>query len=350
MAAPPNVQHAASLESFRYETWLHLLRCRELRLISVWHPSFLTLLLDALPACWEKLLREIAGGTGRSLVPLPARADELRVLGPLEPAALWPELRLISCWGDGSAALGLADLQQRFPNALFQAKGLMATEAFVTLPFRGQYPLAIQSHFYEFMDVAGKTHPVEALHEGEEYEVVVTTAGGLWRYRLGDRVRVAGWVDKTPSLKFLGRAKNVSDLFGEKLCEPFVAEVLGELFKSGAPRFALLAPDEDETGYRYTLYVEGTVHPQWAGALDRALRRNPHYAYCRDLGQLLPVRVFSISGRGFETFAARQAEQGARLGDIKPAMHSGAAGWSNIFQGVYMEPTGPIRATVKLDR
>ena len=33
--------------------------------------------------------------------------------------------------------------------------------------------------------------PVEALREGEEYEVVVTTAGGLWRYRLGDRVRVA---------------------------------------------------------------------------------------------------------------------------------------------------------------
>jgi hypothetical protein len=219
---------------------------------------------------------------------------------------------------------------------LVQAKGLIATEAFVTLPFSGQYPLAIRSHFFEFIDSAGNVFPVEALHEGEEYEVVVTTGGGLWRHRLRDRVLVTGWMAKTPSLKFLDRAGNVSDRFGEKLSEPFVAEVLREMFRFETPHFALLAPDEDETGCRYTLYVEGAAHPHWAAMLDQALRRNPNYAYCRDLGQLLPVRVFTISGRSFEIFATRQAAHGARLGDIKASALCSKSGWSNTFPGSYM--------------
>ena len=140
--------------------------------------------------------------------------------------------------------------------------------------------------------------PVEALREGDEYEVVVTTAGGLWRYRLGDRVCVTDWAEKTPSLRFLGRSGNVSDRFGEKLSEPFVAEALDKVFGCETPRFAMLAPDEDHAGCRYTLYVEGMARAHWAESLDHELRRNPHYAYCRDIGQLIPVGLFVIAERG----------------------------------------------------
>jgi hypothetical protein len=83
-------------------------------------------------------------------------------------------------------------------------------------------------------------------------------------------------------------------------------------------------------------YVEGTPPIYLAETLDRALRRNPHYTYCRDLGQLLPVRLFAIAERGYETFAKQQAEQGARLGDIKPTTFSRMPGWSNIFLGTYV--------------
>ena len=331
MAVPPAVQHAGSLEAFRYKTLLDLLRCRELRLISVWHPSFLTLLLDALPAHWEKLLNDVADGTGRSLVPLPRRAHELQAADPHRPATLWPQLRVISCWGDGAASLAATDLGRRFPNLWLQPKGLTATEAFVTLPWGGQYPLAIESHFFEFIDSQGRVLPVEGLRAGDEYEIVVTTSGGLWRCRLGDRVRVTGWAGKTPSLKFLGRTGDVSDRFGEKLSEPFVAEALREVFGGETPRFAMLAPHEDDTGCRYTLYIEGTARLHWAEALDHELRRNPHYAYCRDIGQLLPISVFVIAERGFETYAKRQAAQGTRLGDIKPTALCPASGWSNTF-------------------
>jgi GH3 auxin-responsive promoter len=330
MAVPSGVQRAGSLEEFRRKTLLHLLRCRDLRLISVWHPSFLALLLDSLPDCWDELIAEIADGS-TNWAAAPRRAAELRSADPCRPESIWPALRLISCWGDGVAELGAADLRRRFPKVLFQPKGLLATEAVVTLPFNDLHPLAITSHFFEFIDDAGRVLPVEAVSEGHEYEIVVTTAGGLWRYRLGDRVLVTTWLEKTPSLKFLGRTGNISDRFGEKLSEPFVADALNRVFGSLPPRFALLAPDEDDKGCRYTLYVEGQTQPHWAESLDRELRDNPHYAYCRDLGQLLPVGLFVIAEKGFETFARRQAAEGARLGDIKPAALCQTSGWSTIF-------------------
>jgi hypothetical protein len=327
MAVPTSVSCAKSLDAFRYETLLHLIRCRELRLISVWHPSFLTLLLDALPRFWERLMQDICQ----------ERANELRRADPLKPETIWPNLGVISCWGDGAAALALAELRRRFPTVCIQPKGLLATEAFVTFPFAGQYPLAIESHFFEFIDPQGTAVPMEDVRDGEEYEIVVTTAGGLWRYQLGDRVRVTGWLENTPCLTFLGRKGNVCDRFGEKLSEPFVAQALAEVFGEKTPQFALLAPEDDELGCRYTLYVEGRTEADWTDALDLALRRNPHYAYCRDLGQLLTPRIFIISKGSFESYAAHQAAHGIRLGDIKPALLSRSAGWSKIFSGAYID-------------
>jgi hypothetical protein len=327
MAVPRSVGCETSLDAFRYETLLHLVRCRELRLISVWHPSFLTLLFDALPTLWERLMQDIGQD----------RANELRRADPLKPETIWPHLRVISCWGEGAATLALADLRRRLPNVCIQPKGLLATEAFATFPFADRYPLAVESHFFEFIDSHGTAVPIEALREGEEYEIVVTTAGGLWRYRLGDQVRVTGWLEKVPSLTFLGRKGNVCDRFGEKLSEPFVARAFVEVFEEKTLRFALLAPDEDKQGCRYTLYIEGEAQLSWANAVDRALRRNPHYAYCRDLGQLLLPRIFVIAGRGFESYAAHRAAQGARLGDVKPASLSAVGGWSKVFSGAYFD-------------
>jgi hypothetical protein len=335
LAVPSNVQCAESLETFRYETLLYLLRCRELRLISVWHPSFVTLLLDALPANWEKLLDEIASGRKDSLRPLPQRANELRGIGWHNPAALWPELRLISCWGDGNAEIAIAELQARFPDVSIQRKGLLATEAVVTIPFSGRELLAVRSHFFEFIDGDGRIRLVHELQQGEEYEVVVTTSGGLWRYRLQDRIRVLGFSNKTPALRFLGRTGSVSDLFGEKLSEAFANEVLRKLTANSAalPRFILLAPEREKSGGRYVLYVEGDVSDEIVLSLDGLLLANPHYAWCRKLGQLQTPYLFRIRKGGYESFVARETKCGSRIGDIKPRVFSPETGWLQHFNG-----------------
>ena len=351
MAVPDELRCIQDIEVFRYVTLLCLLRQRELRLVSVWHPSFLTLLLDTLPAHWQHLLADIGNGGCKhaarlppgvgdtlKLTPLPQRAEELCKVGTQKPEAIWPRLKLISCWGDGAAGVALNSLKELFPNTTVQRKGLLATEACVTIPFAGQHPVAVRSHFFEFANEAGQIHRVHELEFGRTYEVIVTTGGGLWRYRLCDCVQVTGFLDKTPSLRFIGRSGNVSDLFGEKLSETFVTQALQIVLAAfdARPSFVLLAPDLDESGARYTLYVEGKPPDHFAATIDQALRQNPHYAYCRDLGQLLPARVFVIAERGYETFTGREMANGVRLGNLKPMILSRVSGWSTVFAGAYV--------------
>jgi hypothetical protein len=342
MAVPPVLRQVTDQEAFRYLTLLCLLRHRDLRLMSVWHPTFLMLLLDRLPGIWGELLHDLRAGECSRAIPLPAavrsrlglvsnprRVRELKRADPTRPESLWPDLQMISCWGDAHAELAVQELKQRFPNTEIQVKGLLATEAFVTIPFAGRHPLAIRSHFFEFIDDEGAILRSHELREGERYDVVVTTSGGLWRYRLRDRVEVRGFFGQTPSLRFLGKSNAVSDLCGEKLAEPVVAEAVREVSATLGltPRFAMVAAEEGPGGPGYVLYWEGSVAPGLAGCFETILRRNPHYAWCRDLGQLPELRLFQIEEGGYENFVAREMEHGRRLGEIKPIALSCRTGW-----------------------
>ena len=335
MVRPEGLAEAQDLEEFRFRTLVGLLRERELRLISVWHPSFLSLLLDALPEYWERILARVHKER-------PGRARELERADPLRADTLWPKLAVISCWGDGAAEMPMGELRRRFTGGCVQAKGLLATEAVMTIPFAGGWPAAVNSHFFEFIDAEERVFRVQELQAGETYEVVVTTAGGLWRYRMGDQVRVEGFVGETPSLRFVGRVGNGSDLFGEKLSERFVAGVIREVLAASVveARFALLAPESDAEGWRYILFLEGEIPMGMAERLDCALRENPNYDHCRELGQLQAAEVFMIKSGGYGAFAKRLVSEGKRLGEIKPVALSGSAGWMEIFQVEVLATTG----------
>lgn len=354
LAVPGVVRLVRNMEAFRYVTLLCLLQRADLSLVSVWHPTFLTLLFDALPLHWESLVDDVRRGSirppseipaaveqslRRTLRPNPRRARELAAAGPRDYPGIWPGLRVVSCWADGHAALSLRTLARMLPHVHIQPKGLLATEAVVTLPFRGLTPLAVRSHFFEFLR-EGRAHLAHELEPGEVYSVVVTTGGGLYRYRLEDTVRVNGFVEKTPSLQFLGKEDHVSDLCGEKLSETFVASALADTCtRLGiVPRFALVAPDLSDDPPSYTLYVETDAEPPAALShlLDDHLTRNPHYAYCRRLGQLAPVRLFRTSGPAFPAYVERCRGLGQRLGEIKPLSLSRRAGWSDVIPGRYL--------------
>ena len=346
-AVPSVLCRVGDVDCSRYLTLLCLLRSPELRLVSVWHPSFLALLLDALPTHWDELLDDLArGGCRRAkelpreirrafhAPPQPSRAEKLRRANPANPQSIWEHLRVVSCWGDGHATLAMKELQQRLPHLTIQPKGLLATEAFVSIPFGPHHPLAVTSHFFEFTNARGEMFLAHELCRGETYSVVVTTGAGLWRYRLGDLVEVDGFLDATPSLRFLGRSGGVSDLCGEKLAETFVASALEAacaLFDF-TPRFAMLAPERDGAEcWGYTLFVEGRVPSELPVCLDGELRKNPHYALCRDLSQLGPLRCVEIESGAYETFCQISASAGRRLGDIKPQILSSRTDWRSHF-------------------
>ena len=326
------------MDEFWHATLLMLLGCRDLALISVWHPSYLLLLVEKLGDRWSTLIDDLGRGYSGSMAALcqapdRRRAGQLAGLDPGDVRAIWPGLRLISCWGDAHAGAAITELRRCFPGVTVQPKGLIATEAFVTLPFAGLRPLAIRSHFFEFLDDNGHAHPGWSLRHGESYSLVITTGGGLYRYRLRDRVEVTGFLGATPSLRFVGKEDNVSDHFGEKLDERFVAHCQATIFEALdlAPRFAMLALEEDRPGYALYLESPGADTRELARRLEQQLCRNPHYELCVRLGQLQPVRVVEVAEDAYQAYSAHLREHGARLGDIKPSPLSRYCDWSQVF-------------------
>jgi hypothetical protein len=342
MAVPSAVKNISDVDSFRYITLLHLLRQSDLRLISVWNPTFLSLLMAYMPAWWDSLLHDIERGiVNRSDVelrfaPRPELARVLKAFDPANMESLWPRLRLISCWMDGLSQTYARGISEMFPQAALQAKGLLATEAFVSVPIAGVEGsvLSIRSHFFEFIDDTGDVLLAHQIQNGRTYSVVVTTGGGLYRYQLQDVVEVIGHWKQVPRIRFVGKADHISDWFGEKLEERFVTNVLENVFARHqiSPAFAMLAPD-DSDGFRYVLYLESDdhAHDMLAEELDSALRENFHYDYCRKLGQLGVAQVQHVTG-GVEKYLMACQARGQRLGNIKVSVLQKNTGWSKWFE------------------
>jgi len=366
LAVPAEVSQIEDMDSFRYVTLIFLLKAGNLSFVSIWNPTFLTLLVKPLEGWFLAITDDIRRGTLHPPTRLPDclfEALSRRLGGPDAKRAgeldriyreragnskslfrkIWPRLRVISCWADAAAQMPAEQLKDFFPEADILPKGLMATEGVVSIPKTGLSAgvLAIRSHFYEFLPEDGEG-PVTAwnLRTGCRYSVMLTTGGGLYRYQLNDRVEVTGFLNQCPLLKFVGRAANVSDLYGEKLHEAHVVEVLEQLFKEESPRpsFTLLAPDAEEG--RYALYIAGDARPssekiaQWRALMESELCKNFHYDYCRRIGQLSPVEIHWIEQGS--TFASQrylqfQKNRGQTLGAIKPVVFDKNPVSSRVF-------------------
>ncbi len=356
MAVPSELRHVTAIDDWRYLSALLLLRRRDLSLVSVWHPFFFSLLLKVIRDNWAQLLSDIASGKCAAIDRLPPlvaasiksrpnarRREELHGISQPTFDRLWPNLKVLSCWADGHAAGAADELAQALASAVVQPKGLIATEGIISVPFEGHHPLAILSHYLEFEADSGCIVLSSELQENQQYNVILTTGGGLCRYRLDDRIAVDGMLGRTPSIRFVGKSAQVSDRMGEKLSDGFVASVFSKLFcdLQTKPSFAMLAPDVDADGCRYTLYLSGEAPNEVCSTLDRLLSANPHYAYCRRLTQLRPPRLFRVSDDVNAAYYERLQRTGKRLGEIKPVGLSALDGWSDHLSGHYA-PEGPI--------
>ncbi|MDR3295087.1 MAG: GH3 auxin-responsive promoter family protein, partial [Clostridiales Family XIII bacterium] len=309
---PAAVKNIRNMDEFMYRTLFHLLKARDLRFISVWNPTFLTLLMDQFAANREQLTRDVAA----------ADKDRAREISNAGTDGLWPDLEVISCWADGNAKPMADKAQKLFPRTYIQPKGLLATEGIMTVPVEGLGKKLTSAHFFEFEDDAGNVTPQGgALQPGRIYDIILTTSGGFYRYKIGDRVQYRG----KDCFDFVGKGSHVSDYFGEKLNESHVCAALRDL----SCEFCMLAPRGDG----YVLYVDekAEVSRAFAAALDTRLRENFHYDYCRRLGQLRDVAVFRIKGDAHAQHARNCVARGQRLGDVKNLCLSNKDDWQ--FEG-----------------
>lgn len=322
--SPRNIRNETNMDIFYTRTVVELLKSKELTLISIWNPTYLLLLLDYLDEHKERLLKELSRRRQKEINGAVYNKDYEKV---------WPYLKVISCWSDAHAASYAESLKRLFPNCILQPKGLISTECFVSFPFVGERGgiLSVYSHFYEFIDITtNKVCLISELKTGGEYEVVVTTGGGFYRYRTYDVVEVVGWRDSIPFMIFKRRNDRISDRFGEKLHEAFVMEVIEKF--SPSIEFYMIAPKRD----RYILYIKGHGLPS-GREIDEALRESFHYDYCRRLGQLKELQLFVLTGDPKKEYVNGCLHAGQKLGDIKSTHLSTREDWEQYFQGYILE-------------
>ncbi len=363
-AVPPVLGTAYHGKEFFYRLLLLLVRERDLRLVSVWHPTFFTLMLDELKTRYHTITDDIRHGTiagiaGRkeNTVPElqalhqadPRRADELDAIDiSLESgmAKIWPKLKVISCWTDARAEETADYLKRGFPKVHLQPKGLMATEGAVSIPLgrRDQRVAAVRSHFLEFMKVdGGGIRRLWELEVGGRYTVLITTGGGLYRYRLHDIVEVTGMWHRLPCFRFLGRDGTLCDLVGEKLSDLYVGSVFETMNNVLLPfPFRMLAPYREGNKCSYVLYLQrngnrDTDYGSLASRCETLLSENYHYRHARRQLQLDSLKVFEIHGDARRCFIHHMERQGRRRGDVKFPSLSTDSGWHTVFDGGFVK-------------
>ncbi len=253
---------------------------------------FMTALVDFMhyiETNWEMLVHDIEKGAFdasvdmpdevravlvQGLKPDPQRAAQLRAEfekgfdSPIIPR-LWPHLEYISGIGTGGFAV-YTEKMRRYSGSLplyfcvyGASESLMAVATDMECP---EYTLLPQSGFYEFLPAdsedESKTYNLDELEVGKEYEIILTTLSGFYRYRIGDVVRVVGYQGQSPKVCFVYRKKQMVSIAGEKTNEACVAWTVKEFEKAAGVSifdYSVYADTETLPG-RYVLFMEPSRH------------------------------------------------------------------------------------------
>jgi hypothetical protein len=338
----------------RYYAIARILLEEEFAVIMTLNPSTILLLFDKLREHAEALAADIERGgidAGRPVGDAvqavvaeryagnPARAAELRALARedgLFAHRIWPALSLAISWRSPMLDPWLRLLAPHFSDRVAGRDYiLMASEGVMAVPLAdggSGGALAIDSHVYELVpeDRYGEDDaPVYSPHEvevGRTYVVVLTNGSGLYRYDIGDVVRVARFEGRTPVVEFLHRAGATCSLTGEKLTEDQVtaamSEVAAELHLSVHAFTMHPAPE----GFpRYVALVElsqpasAEAKRAFSRCLDAALARsNVEYGGKRSSQRLAAPELWLVAPGGYEARRQARIRGGTSDSQIKP--------------------------------
>jgi hypothetical protein len=302
LGAPQSTQRG------RFAYLVQLLGQPELRAMSLGDPGQFLSLVELLQAHLPLVLARLPAERARQ-IDAAAQAH-----GQLTAKILWPKLGQVSLWRDGAMAALAGQLAPFFAGIPCIGAPLRCAEAVLSVPEMQPdaavgAPLAVGSHFFEFIDLAaprGTPRLAHQLEVGALYVPVVSTSGGLYRYRLDDAVECTGYFLEAPRLRFVDKVSVRSDLVGENLS---AAEVQHSLQRSAAQlgltyTFAMAAPqatgdDGQPAGApAYTLYIDspatGSQLEQLARTFELDLCRLPGYWSRRRAHQLAKVRVVQV--------------------------------------------------------
>lgn len=351
---PRSISQIADPDS-RYYTVARILLEEDVSLLMALNPSTLLVLFRKLCAFAEDLIRDVEqGGLKRDLevsadvrdhvaaryTGNPARARSLRGLLRIADPALaahevWPMLRLVVSWRSPMQRPYLRLLEPHLASLPQRDYILMASEGVIAIPTEDHASggvLATPFHFYEFIREEDLASPsprallASELDVGRSYIVLLSTSAGLYRYNIGDVVRVTGMRERTPVVEFLHRAGSTCSITGEKLTEEHVVEAMN----AAAPALGLavegftLHPAPDGFPH-YVLLLEpsGSPPPGTLRALLHAFERelaerNIEYSAKRRSERLGPPELWVAARGSYDARRRHRMEAGANDAQLKP--------------------------------
>jgi hypothetical protein len=352
--------HIEDLQA-RFYTLLRFALDRNCSFAVTGNPSGLRTMFEMADRMGELLIKDIHDGTlsARFDVPMHVRTAAVNDLAPnpgrakvlaqakarngiLRPVDYWPDLEVIGCWLGGSMGHFAPSLREWCGDGFqFRDIGYMASEGVFSVPLGNGTPdsvLALHSACFEFIPEGDFGHdgaPVLLAHElapGQNYQVIVTTTGGLYRYAINDVVRVTEMDGGSPRIRFLYKGDNVQNIQGEMVSIDHVAAAMAAATRAlgfSLRHFQVVA---DQADRRYVVHVEPTgslpapaLHDLLV-AFDRELgRQNVNYEYFRAHRHLEPPALRLMQAGWFARIVADQGGQGYRAAQFKPVVLAGAA-------------------------
>jgi hypothetical protein len=298
-----------------------------LRAILSWFPASILHLASIVAAHSERLVREVRNGTvagGIRRASNPQRAAELeRVFSAPHGFTLkdvWPDLSVVECWTTSTSRFYQPQLRAALgPGVDIFPCGYGSTESPIAFAHgtEGAALLDIAAAYFEFIpadtDDTTRTLRHHELDTGRDYSVVLTTMSGLYRYRLGDVIRVLDSVNGVPLIEFRYRQGIVCSLISEKMTESQIIDAIADVLQVDClerTAEAALCPVYESSPH-YVLLVDGAVDrsadaiSQLTAALESSLVDNVSYAFSRSKGLIAPPQVHFFARR---TFALRRSE------------------------------------------
>ncbi len=312
---------------------------KNVRAVASINPITMQLLAKILATNTDRLIDDLhAGGEPEPVGSTVRRglAGRLRSVanargGSLLPVDLWPNVSFLGCRTSATAGLYLPRLSSLFGEQVsilpYSTAGAEGSQAIPVDRHDTAGIAALRSTFMEFLPATEAWHadsPTVLVHELEldaEYQTVLTTPDGLYRYAVGDVFKVVGFLGRTPQLEYRGRTGRLSSLVGEQLSEAQVIDAGQRV----ASRFGL-----DFT--LFTCCPRSTPRPHYVVAMETPARiaepsvvaialddelgaSNASYREARASGSLAAVSVETIEPGTFYDHWLRSVTGG--LGTIQ---------------------------------
>lgn len=337
MAVPSDISFAETSEGSIIASLAYMASKRNLSLISVWSPTFAMNMFEQMSHHRHELAEILDKGEWcgwrkeLSFIPCPQSEVSSSILknwdGELTNnffEELWPQMGLISSWATSTSKFWADELMKLFPEATFIGKGLWATEGVITFPFEGKYPLAVTSHFYEFMDIdSGEIFPAWKLQKDQVLKPLLTTGSGLFRYTMNDKIKVVDFAGDCPCFEFLGRLEGV-DMVGEKISSEIAQEIINSANRNfnvnALTIFAVTGEKSNGMKPKYIMLCEKeSEHPAFDDVqklVENLLLESFHYRLARDLNQLGSADVF-FHPEARKIYHQRSEMRGMITGNLK---------------------------------